>query len=129
MKYSEQVFRITDLVKMIDDWKRQFELISDIEKLNKSFDFQHILFHIFHNLFDTEIILRDNTERLKIVICFCETPFVEVIFRVYEKYKKVPYYFDNIIFNRNSVKDKPLTIQNSLSHFILNDYMILAFLR
>ena len=125
MRYTEQVFRITDLVKYIGKFKHQFELVSDIEKLNNSFDFQHIVFHIFHNKFDTSIVLRNETERCKITVCFCEPPTVNVIFKVFKKYKRKPFYVDNMIFNM----EKQSNIQYNLANWILYDKFLLPFFK
>ena len=125
--YTQQVWQISDIIKCIGNWKHQFECASDRERLNNCFDFQHLLYHVFNNKFDTYILLRLNTHRLTINICFCNQQYIDIIFRCFEKYKRKPYYYDNITFNRKQINNKPLSIQYKLAQTILNDNMLLPF--
>ena len=125
--YANRVFSISDLLKHIGKFKHEFESASDREKINDNFDFQHILFHIFHNKFDTGIIMKDNTDRLKMKVCFCNPQYIDIIFDCFEKYQRIPYYSDNIIFSAQQIDTESLTAQYELANFIINDNILLPF--
>ena len=59
-KYTNKLWAITDLIKMIGQYKYEFEHISDIEKLNAAPLFQHIIAIIFNCNSDNGVIKYDN---------------------------------------------------------------------
>ena len=124
MKFAQKVWRITDLVKMISKWKHMFEQVSDIEQLNESTTFQHLVWHIFGRIYDSSLIVRHNTERLHISICKHKSPLVITTFKILEKRKRIPYYFDILFLDSNS---SALTNQRKLAQRILNDSLLLPF--
>ena len=125
MKYANKLFSITDLIKHIGNFKHQFEKAYDIEKLNNHPHFQHLLFHIFYYKCDTGITLRKDNERMVINI-FHNHPYIVLTMETFEKYKKLPYYFDATFFNSNN---KAIDNQRALSCRILNDNMLLEFFK
>ena len=111
-KYVNKVFQITDLVKCIGALKHQFEVASDIQKLNNTYNFQSLIFHLFHNVFDSGIIIKQNDNRLAIRICKHKNPTITITFETFEKYKRQPYYFDTLFLD---MTDTP--IQNNKSNY------------
>ena len=124
--YVEQVWRITDLIKMISKWKHEFEVASDLQKLNESTSFQHLVFHVFGHTFDNCMIVRNkcNSERLRVSICKHRKPLIIVTFEILAKRKKLPFYFDILFLDMNN---SALTNQRKLADRILNDPMLLYF--
>ena len=58
MNFTQKVWSITDLIGVIGSFKKLFEHASDIEKLNESTAFQHLVFHVFGHTFDSSLIVR-----------------------------------------------------------------------
>ena len=122
--YTNKVFAITDLTKYIGCFKHQFELASDIEKLNNQFSFQSLVYHLFRYQTDTGLIIRNNNQRLMIKICKCKNDIILLTFQTFEKFKRLPYYFDTLFLYKENT---PLDNQNKLANHILNDTMLLPF--
>ena len=124
--YTSKIWVITDLIKCIGAFKHQFEHCLDREKLNNTNYFQNLIFHLFHNQYDSGIILRQkkNNDRLCISICKHKSPMVLISFEIFEKYKRTPKYFDTLFLDFN---ENPLHNQMKISNHILNDNMLLEF--
>ena len=126
---SAQVWRITDLIKLIGKWKHEFEKAIDIEKLNRIEVFQHLVYHIFNpSEFDSGLIIRNtlNEDRLMISICRHKQPFVLLSFSCLEKYKRIPYHFDTLSLN---LDHSSVDNQSQLGTMILNDNILFHFFR
>ena len=126
MKFAQKVWRITDLIKEISKWKHEFEVASDVENLNKSTSFQHLVWHVFGRIYDSSLIIRHNTERLNVSICKHRKPIIVITFELLHKRKKLPYYFD-ILFLDSS--DNAIDNQRLLTERVLNDSLLLRFFR
>ena len=124
--YTNKVWKIKDLVKHISKFKHQFENASDIERLSNNNDYQHILYHIYNYRTDNGLVIRKNDERLVVNICLHKKPYITLTFKCYEKYKKIPYYFDITFLNTN---EKAINNQRLIANRILNDDMLLEFFR
>ena len=79
---------------------------------------------MFHNVFDSGIIIKQNDNRLAIRICKHKNPTTTITFETFEKYKRQPYYFDTLFLD---MTDTPIQNQIKLSNHILNDDMLLEF--
>ena len=91
-----KVWIISDLITMIGEFKHQFEEAEDVERLNMTHSFQSLVFHVFYYEYNSSVIIRNNVnnDRLHISICKRENQLVAVTFKLYHKYKRIPYYFD-----------------------------------
>ena len=118
-----KVWRISDLVKMIGEFKHQFELAQDVEKLNMSYSFQSLVFHVFYYEYNNSAIIRNtiSTDRLHISIIKSKYPSVVITFELYHKYERLPYYFDILFLDFNN--NNALHNQFILKQHILNDNM------
>ena len=129
MSYTNQVFRITDLVKIIGSFKKEFELADDIRRLNDNSLFQQLILLIYNSLHDAGIITKnEKEERLQIKICFCLKiiPLIIIDFKIYEKYKKKHKYRNMFFINPD---DKAYITQQDLSKFILDQDVLLSFFK
>ena len=126
MSYTNKVRQITDLIKVIGQYKHWFENISDIEKLNNTRLFQHIVAIIFNCNNDNGVIKYDNRtgERLSIRICQCSSDIIIVQAELLHKYKRISYYMDTLFLHKNS---NPVDSQRLLTDWILNNQMLLHF--
>ena len=126
MNFTQKVWLITDLIRVIGSFKKLFEQASDIEKLNKSPAFQHLVFHVFARISDSGLIIRDSysKDRLHISICKHKKPMVIVTFEILAKRKRLPHYFDILFLNSN---ESALTNQRKLAERVLCDPMLLYF--
>ena len=126
MKFAQRVWRISDLIGVIGSFKKMFEHASDIEKLNESTSFQHLVFHVFARISDSGLIIRDryNKDRLHISICKHRKPVIVVSFEILEKRKRTPYFFDIMFLNSDH---SALTNQRKLAERVLYDPMLLPF--
>ena len=124
-----KVWRISDLITMIGEFKHKFELAQDVEKLNMSHSFQSLVFHIFYYKYDSGMVVRNNisNDRLHISIIKNKYPSVVITFELYHKYKRLPYYFDILFLDFNN--NNALHNQFILTQHILNDNMLLIFFR
>ena len=126
-KCASKAFAITDIVKIIGDFKNQFERASDIEKLNNLTAFQNLVFELFSCKNDSGIIIRnENEDRLEIRICFHNSTYITIQFICYEKYKRIPYYYEPLFLDK---QHKSIDLQYQLSEYILNDNMVLEFFK
>ena len=125
-KYTDGLWQITDLIKMIGQYKKLFENITDIEKLNQSHSFQSLVYHVFYRQYDSGIIIRNkmNNDRLHISICKHQYPDIITSFELYGKYKKRPYYVDTLFLDFNEM---PIDNQRVLANHILNDSLLFHF--
>ena len=128
MSYINKVWRITDLIKVIGRYKKEFETISDIEKLNSTRLFQHLVAIIFSCKCDNGVIKYDNRtgERLNIRVCKCDQQTIIVRTELFKKYKRIPYYCDTLFLDKNS---NPVDNQRILADWILHDQLLLPFFR
>ena len=126
MKFTQKVWRITDLIKEISKWKHEFEVASDLQKLNESTSFQHLVFHVFGRISDSGLIIRDRycNDRLHISICKHKKPIVVITFEILHKRKRTPYYFDIIFLDMNN---SAIHNQRLLAERVLNDNLLLPF--
>ena len=124
MNFTQRVWRISDLIGIIGSFKKMFEHASDIEKLNESTAFQHLIWHVFGRIYDSSLIIKHNTERLRISICKHKKPMVIVTFELLARRKRTPYYFDIIFLDMNN---SALTNQRKLAERVLCDHMLLYF--
>ena len=124
--YANKVFAITDLTKYIGSFKHQMEQCMDIEKLNKIFSFQSLVYHLFHHIYDSGITVRNTIDdnRLSIRICKHKNPIIPITFEVFEKHKRIPCYYDILFLD---FKDKPIDNQNKLANHILSDEILFPF--
>ena len=124
MNATNKVWSISDLVKYIGSFKKEMERAGDIQKLNETYHFQHLIYHIFSDTeYDSGIVSRKDGERLVIKICQCHKPKKSIIFEVYEKYKKKPYLNEVLILDANNA----LHDQRQIAEYILNENILLNF--
>ena len=111
---------------MIGQYKHEFENITDIEKLNNTSLFQHIIAIIFSCNSDNGVIKYDNQTggRLNIRVCKCDQQIIIVQAELLKKYKRIPYHYDMFFLNKNS---NPVDNQRLLASWILNDEFLLHF--
>ena len=124
--FAKKVFSITDLVIEIGKWKSMFEYQWDIEKLNNTYLFQHLIGIVFYLGCDNGLVKYNEKigNRMRIEVCKCNRNTTVVQFDLLKKYKKTPYYNDGILLNNN---DKSLHNQRKLAEWILNDQLLLDF--
>ena len=126
-RFTNKVCGIKDMIELIGDWKHHFERASDIEQLNESHKFQSLIFQIFHNEYNSGLLLRNNNtdKRLNITISkHSNKKYVFITFEAFEKYKKIPYYRDILVIK---TEDTPIKSQRKIALDILNDNMLLKF--
>ena len=128
MNAVQKVWRITDLIKLIGALKHQMEHNMDIEKLNNTYLFQHLIPLIFFICCDSGVVKYNdcNGERMRIQVCKCNPRITVVQMDLFEKRKRLPYYCDSLFLNNDN---KPLDNQKRLSEWILNDSLLLDFFR
>ena len=128
MNAIQQVWRITDLVRLIGLFKHNFEHIMDIENLNNTYLFQHLIPLIFFIRSDSGVVKYNdcNGERMRIEICKCNPNISVVQFDLFHKHKRTQYYHNTIFLNN---KDQPLANQRKLAECILNDTLLLDFFK
>ena len=126
LKYTNKLWAITDLIKMIGQYKHEFENITDIEKLNATRLFQHIIAIIFNCNSDNGVIKYDNRtgERLSIRVCKCDYDMIIVQAELFKKYKRIAYYSDMLFLDKNAY---PIHNQRLLADWILHDQLLLPF--
>ena len=124
-----KVWRISDMIKKIGEFKHQFELAQDVEILNMSHSFQFLIFHLFYYKYGSSMVVRNNisTDRLHISIIESKYQSVVITFELYHKYKRLPYYFDILFLDLNN--NNALHNQLILTQHILNDNMLIPFFR
>ena len=124
-----EMWRISDLVKMIGEFKHQFASAQDVEILNMSHSFQSLVFHVFYYEYNSSVIIRNNVnnDRLHISIIKSKYPSVIITFELYHKYKHLPYYFDILFLDFNN--NNALHNQFILTQHILNDSLLIPFFR
>ena len=127
-KYTHKLWSVTDLIKMIGHYKHEFENIADIEKLNYTRLFQHLVAIIFSCNSDNGVIKYDNRtgERLTMRVCKCSSDIIIVQTELFKKYKRIPYYYDTLFLDKNS---NPVDNQRLLANWILKDKLLLHFFR
>ena len=128
MNGIQRVWRITDLIKLIGTFKHDFEHNMDIQQLNNSYLFQHIIPLIFYLKCESGVVKYNvqNGQRMRIQVCKCNPNTTIIQFDLFEKRKRTPYYHDTIFLHNN---DKPLGNQRILAEWILNDTLILSFFK
>ena len=124
--FTNKVWAITDIVKLIGKFKGQMEHCIDIEKINQVYSFQSLLCHLFYHLYDSGIIVRSkmNEDRMHISICKHQNHMVLISFELYGKYKKMPFYVDQLFLNFN---EKAIDNQYKIANHILNDTLLSHF--
>ena len=131
--YTNKVWKISDLIKLIGSYKGEFENATDIEKLNKVQTFQHLVYHVFSDSeFCNGLVIRNtlNEHRLLISICKHKRPTVLISFSCFKKYKRIPYHFDTLFLNLDNERcNNPTLEQRKLSTIILNDGILFEFFR
>lgn len=125
--YTNKVFQITDLVRLIAYYKHLFEDAYDIDCLNNNYQFEHLIYHIFYDKYDSGLIVRnkDIDDRLSIQICKHDKTKILITFEAYEKYKRTFYYSTQLLLDRQ--KQTALFNQREIAWFILNDNILLPF--
>jgi hypothetical protein len=129
MNFTQKVFQITDLIKYIGKFKKQFEDADNIDKLNNTYIFQNLICLIFGNKCEHDsglIIKNGEDDRLIINICFHNHNHIHIRFTTFQKYQRNPYYFDFILLNKNII---PIDNQYLFSTFIINDSILLPFFK
>ena len=128
MNSIQHVWRITDLIKKIGKWKHEFERVSDIEQINNTYLFQHLIPLIFYLKCENGVVKYNakNGDRMRIHVCKCNPNISVVQFDLFEKYKRTQYYHDSIFLDNDK---EPLVNQRRLSEWILNDWLVLDFFR
>ena len=111
-----KVWRISDMIKKIGEFKHKFELAQDVEKLNCTNTFQSLVFHIFYYKYGSGMVVRNNisNDRLHISIIKSKYPSVVITFELYHKYKRLPYYFDILFLdfsNNNALHNQFILTQ------------------
>ena len=121
-------WRISDIIKMIGEFKHKFEQAQDVEKLNMTQSFQALVFHLFYYKYGSGMVVRNtiSTDRLHISIIKSKYPLIALTFELYHKHKRLPYYFDILFFDFTSCAVRNQII---LTQHILNDNMLLIFFR
>ena len=125
--FTNKVFAITDLVRVIGDFKHDFERASDIEYLSANNQFQHLVYHIFNNICDSSMLIRNlhNSERLAINICVHKKPYIVVRLGAFHKYKRLPFYIDILFLD---TEKSPIFNQRQVvANNILSDEILLPF--
>ena len=127
-KYSHKLWAITDLINVINKYKHEFERANDIEKLNSTQLFQHLIGLIFYCKCDSGTIKYDNktSERLSIRICKCHTDTIIIHTEVLQKYKRSGYYYNTLFLDTNT---NPVDNQRLLANWILHNPLLLNFFR
>ena len=128
MSSTQKVWAITDLIKEIGKWKTEFEIANDIEKLNNTYLMQYLVGLIFYCNCETSVIKYNdkNRERMSVYICKCNPNITIVQFDIFEKYKRIPYYHDNIFLKNNKCA---LENQRMFVEWVLNDPLLVEFFR
>ena len=123
-----KMWRISDMIKKIGEFKHQFEQAQDVERLNMTHSFQCLVFHVFYYEYNNSVIIGNtiSTDRLHISIIKSKDPSVVIVFELYHKYKRLPYYFDILFLDFTSCAVRNQII---LTQHILNDNMLLIFFR
>ena len=124
MNPIQRCWQITDLIKLIGSFKHDFEHNMDIQKLNNTYTFQHlipIIFYLGCVKYNTK-----NGQRMRIQICKCNPQITVVQFDLFEKRKRIQFYHSTLFLINDN---KPLDNQRLLSEWILNDSLLLDFFR
>ena len=123
-----KTFAITDILKIIGDWKTEFERVSDIENINNNLCFQHLIGLVFYCNCETSLVTYNhrNRDRMQIKVCKCNPNITVVQVDLFEKYKRTPYYHDSLFLYND---ETPLANQRILSECVLNDSVLLEFFR
>ena len=127
-KYAQKLFAVTDLVSEIGKWKSMFEHQDDIQRINNTYLFQHLVPLIFFFKHETGITKYNakNDDRIQIQICRCDSRITVIQMDLYHKRKRIAYYHDSILLNNN---EKPIVNQRKLAEWILNDSLLLDFFK
>ena len=128
MNPIQRVWRIIDLVKLICSFKRDFEHNTDIQKLNNTYLFQHLIPHIFFLKCDSGVVKynNQNRDRIRIEVCKCDPNITTIQVELFETRKRTPYYFDILFLDNDK---EPIANQRKLSEWILNDSLLLELFR
>ena len=128
MNAIQKVWRITDLVRLIGLFKHKMEHNMDIENLNNTYLFQHLIPLIFFIRCDSGVVKYNatNADRMRIEICKCDPNITVVQFDLFEKRKRIQFYHSTLFLINDN---KPLDNQRRLSEWILNDSLVLDYFR
>ena len=128
MNAVQKVWRITDLVRLIGLFKHDFEHNMDIEQINNTYLFQHLIPLIFFIRSDSGVVKYNakNDDRMRIEICKCNPQITVIQFDLFHKHKRTQYYHDSIFLDNDK---EPLVNQRRLSECILNDSLLLGFFK
>ena len=128
MNAIQKVWRITDLVRLIGTFKHDIEHNMDIEQINNTYLFQHLIPLIFFIRSDSGVVKYNdcNGERMRIEFCKCDPNITVVQFDLFHKHKRTQYYHDSIFLDNNK---EPFVNQRYLAECILNDTLVLGFFR
>ena len=126
MNAIQQVWRITDLIKLIGSLKHDFEHNIDIEQINNTYLFQHLIPLIFYLNSESGIVKYNakNGDRMRIQICKCNPSTTVIQFDLFDKRKRTPFYYDSILLHNI---EKPFANQRILAEWVLNDQLLLNF--
>ena len=125
--FTNKVFRITDLVKVIGKYKHEFENALDVARLNENVLFQDLIRAIFACQHDSCLFKRNKDEdRIKITICKHNDPIIIVTCFVNAKFKQKPYHVEMFFMSSNIL---PIHNQRKLSKWILDDSILLSFFK
>ena len=126
-KYTDLIWSITDMIKLIGKWKSEFEVASDIEKLNNTQMFQIIMVHIFYYEYDTSLLFKNaQQQRLIIKICKHKPNVIIIELNVLDKYKRKPRDILILVVDKN---EHSCEQQLRLSKYILKNDTLLSFFK
>ena len=126
MNAINKVWCISDLCKMIGSYKHQFEVAKDVQYLSNNNDYQHLLYHIYNYQYDTGVTIRKNSDRMRVKVCTCNKDQIVLTFELFEKCKRIPYYYDTLFLNKNK---QAIDNQRKLAVWIINDPLLLPFFK
>ena len=126
MNAIQRVWQIKDLIKAIGSFKHEMEHNIDIEQINNTYLFQHLIPLIFYLNSESGIVKYNakNGNRMRIQICKCNPNITVIQFDLFHKRKRTSFYYDSVFLNNNN---KPLANQRILAEWILNDQLLLDF--
>lgn len=103
---AQKVWEITDLVKKIGGYKKEFEKASDRKRIKCNKKYQKLIEKIIVYRFDDELIIHSliTDHRLKVTIFKGYELSDLIYFSVYEKYKRKPFFTRCLIVQRNDDK-------------------------
>ena len=127
MNAIQRVWQIKDL-KAIGSFKHEMEHNIDIEQINNTYLFQHLIPLIFYLNSESGIVKYNakNGNRMRIQICKCNPNIMVMQFDLFDTRQRIPYYHNSIFLSN---RDKPLANQRILAEWILNDQLLLDFFK